>query len=164
MKKPLGKDVIIAENISKSYDRPIFKDFTINITKGEKIAIIGTNGVGKTTLLKTLMKQIEPDAGKVSMGDSVTSSVFPQDHREGILEDSDTLVEWLYRYADPGTEMEEIRAILGRMLFSGDMAKKIHECSFRRGKVQADHRKNDYLRRQSFSSRRTHESLGFGND
>lgn len=76
MKKPLGKDVIIAENISKSYDRPIFKDFTINITKGEKIAIIGTNGVGKTTLLKTLMKQIEPDAGKVAMGDSVTSSVF----------------------------------------------------------------------------------------
>ncbi|MDI7202863.1 ABC-F family ATPase [Leptospira santarosai] len=124
MKKPLGKDVIIAENISKSYDRPIFKDFTINITKGEKIAIIGTNGVGKTTLLKTLMKQIEPDAGKVAMGDSVTSSIFPQDHREGILEDSDTLVEWLYRYADPGTEMEEIRAILGRMLFSGDMAKK----------------------------------------
>ncbi|MDI7189383.1 ABC-F family ATPase [Leptospira santarosai] len=124
MKKPLGKDVIIAENISKSYDRPIFKDFTINITKGEKIAIIGTNGVGKTTLLKTLMKQIEPDAGKVAMGDSVTSSIFPQDHREGISEDSDTLVEWLYRYADPGTEMEEIRAILGRMLFSGDMAKK----------------------------------------
>ncbi|WP_061243840.1 ABC-F family ATPase [Leptospira interrogans] len=124
MKKTLGKDVILAENISKSYDRPIFKDFTINITKGEKIAIIGTNGVGKTTLLKTLMKQIEPDNGKVAMGDSVTSSIFPQDHREGILEDADTLVDWLYRYADPGTEMEEIRAILGRMLFSGDMAKK----------------------------------------
>lgn len=124
MKKTLGKDVILAENISKSYDRPIFKDFTINITKGEKIAIIGTNGVGKTTLLKTLMKQIEPDTGKVAMGDSVTSSIFSQDHREGILEDADTLVDWLYRYADPGTEMEEIRAILGRMLFSGDMAKK----------------------------------------
>lgn len=76
MKKTLGKDVILAENISKSYDRPIFKDFTINITKGEKIAIIGTNGVGKTTLLKTLMKQIEPDNGKVAMGDSVLLLFF----------------------------------------------------------------------------------------
>ncbi|GBF40087.1 ATP-binding cassette domain-containing protein [Leptospira johnsonii] len=125
MKRVLGKDVILADNISKAYeDRVIFKDFTINITKGEKIAIIGTNGVGKTTLLKTLMKQIDPDSGTVAFGDSVEASIFPQDHREGIGEDADSIIEWLYRYAPPGTEMEEIRAVLGRMLFSGDMAKK----------------------------------------
>ncbi|PJZ71393.1 ABC-F family ATPase [Leptospira perolatii] len=125
MKRPLGKDVILADSISKSYEeKSIFKDFTINITKGEKIAIIGTNGVGKTTLLKTLMKQIDPNSGAVVFGESVEASVFPQDHREGIGQDADTLVDWLYRHAPAGTEMEEIRAILGRMLFSGDMAKK----------------------------------------
>jgi ATPase subunit of ABC transporter with duplicated ATPase domains len=123
-KKPLGKDVIEAENISKSYDLPVIQNLTINIGKGEKVGIVGTNGVGKTTLLKLLMKKLEPDSGTVKWGDSVEASYFPQDHRDGIEKDADSLVEWLLRYSEPGTEVQEIRAILGRMLFSGDMATK----------------------------------------
>jgi ATPase subunit of ABC transporter with duplicated ATPase domains len=123
--KPLGKDVIDAKNISKSYgDLKVFEDVTLSIAKGEKVAIIGTNGVGKTTLLKCLMKNIEPDTGKVEWGMTVSASVFPQDHKEGIGEDKPSLVDWLYNFAPPDTDKTVIRGLLGRMLFSGDMALK----------------------------------------
>ncbi|ABZ95067.1 ABC-F family ATPase [Leptospira biflexa] len=124
-KRVLGKDVFEAINVSKSYDgKPVIKDFSISITKGEKVGIVGTNGVGKTTLLKMLLKKLEPDSGQVKWGDSVETSFFPQDHREAMEPDADTLVEWLLRNSPQGTEVQEIRAILGRMLFSGDMANK----------------------------------------
>ncbi len=125
--KPLGKDVIDAVDISKKYAVQIFKDVNISIGKGEKVAIIGTNGVGKTTLLKCLMKKLEPDSGKVEWGMSVYASYFPQDHREGIEKDKPTLIEWLYGYAPPGTDTTVIRGLLGRMLFSGEMAQKSTE-------------------------------------
>ena len=124
MAKPLGKDVITAVGISKKYENPIFTDISISISKGEKVGIIGTNGVGKTTLLKCLLKQLEPDSGKVEHGQSMTASYFPQDHKDGIGEDAATLIEWLYRYAPAGTDTTVIRSMLGRMLFSGDMAQK----------------------------------------
>ena len=125
MAKPLGKDVIIAKNISKSYGNlKVFENVTLSINKGEKVAIIGTNGVGKTTLIKTLMKSLEPEAGSVEWGMSVITSFFPQDHKEGILEDKPTLVDWLYQFAPPDTDKTVIRGLLGRMLFSGDMALK----------------------------------------
>ena len=125
MAKPLGKDVIIAKNISKSYGSlKVFENITLSINKGEKVAIIGTNGVGKTTLIKSLMKSLEPDAGSVEWGMSVIASFFPQDHKEGIMEDKPTLVDWLYQYAPPDTDKTVIRGLLGRMLFSGDMALK----------------------------------------
>ncbi len=122
--KPLGKDVIEAVGVSKKYDEPVLENVNLIIGKGEKVGIIGTNGVGKTTLLKILMKRLEPDSGFVKWGDSVSASYFPQDHREGIEKDADTLIEWLLRYAEPGTDVQEVRSVLGRMLFSGDMAKK----------------------------------------
>ncbi|MDX1957563.1 MAG: ATP-binding cassette domain-containing protein [Leptospiraceae bacterium] len=123
--KPLGKDVINAVGISKSYgSKTIFKDFSINIGKGEKVAIIGTNGVGKTTLLKVLLKQIEPDTGTVEWGMTVEPSYFPQDHKEALQEDKPSLIDWLYQFAPPDTDTTVLRGLLGRMLFSGDMALK----------------------------------------
>lgn len=124
VKRPPGKEIINAQGISKTYDHVIFKDIDIAITKGERIGIIGTNGVGKTTLLKCLMKELEPDTGSVKWGESVTASYFPQDQREAIGEDKNSLIDWLYSKAPPGTDLTVIRSVLGRMLFSGDMAQK----------------------------------------
>ncbi len=120
----LGKDVIKAEQISKTYDQKIFENLDITIGRDERVGIIGTNGVGKTTLLKVLMKNIEPDSGSVTHGETVSTSIFPQDHREGIGEDADSLVDWLYRGLEGDVDQTVIRSILGRMLFSGDMALK----------------------------------------
>lgn len=123
--KPLGKDVINAVGISKSYGKTkVFENVNITIAKGEKVAIIGTNGAGKTTLVKCLMKQMEPDTGKVEWGTSVFASYFPQDHKEGIGDDKNTLIDWLYQFAPPDTDTTVLRGLLGRMLFSGDMALK----------------------------------------
>jgi len=123
-KRVLGKDVFEAKAISKSYEeKTIINDFSISISKGEKVGIVGTNGVGKTTLLKLLLKQLDPDIGEVKWGDSVEASYFPQDQRDAIEPHSDTLVEWLLKNSS-GYELQDIRAILGRMLFSQDMANK----------------------------------------
>ncbi|MDH5656055.1 MAG: ATP-binding cassette domain-containing protein, partial [Spirochaetia bacterium] len=107
-----------------TYDRMLFSNLNLNIGKGEKIAIIGTNGIGKTTLLKCLLKIIEPDSGNIKWGESVTASYFAQDHRENIDKDADSLTDWLYRDAPKDTDTTVIRSVLGRMLFSGDMALK----------------------------------------
>ncbi len=124
-RKPLGKDVIEAAKIKKVYDRVIFEDLDLIIGKGEKVAIIGTNGVGKTTLLKTLLKKTEPDSGTVTWGETVSASYFPQDHREAITEDADQLTDWLYRNSEnPEIDTTAVRGILGRMLFRGDQALK----------------------------------------
>ena len=74
--------------------------------------------------IKTLMKNLEPSMGSVEWGMSVIASFFPQDHKEGINEDKPTLVDWLYQFAPPDTDKTVIRGLLGRMLFSGDMALK----------------------------------------
>lgn len=125
LKKSLGKDVIEAKNISRTYDRTIFKDVSLSIVKGDKVGIIGTNGIGKSTLLKTLMQIEAPQSGEVKWGESVEASYFPQDHRDGIKQDAETLIQWLLQNASaPTTDVQEVRGVLGKMLFSGDMATK----------------------------------------
>src|SRR6056297_27 len=74
-----GKRVIEARGISKVYDgKPILRDFSIRILRGERLAFVGPNGVGKTTLLKMLMKEVEPDTGTVEHGTNLMPAVFDQ--------------------------------------------------------------------------------------
>jgi ATPase subunit of ABC transporter with duplicated ATPase domains len=119
----LGKRVIEAVAISKSYDEPLFDDFSCIIENDEKIAIIGTNGVGKTTLLKTLINKLEPDAGKVSVGETVQVSYFPQDSSE-LLTGDYSAIDWLARFCDDGITETELRSAMGKMLFSGNDVNK----------------------------------------
>ena len=119
-KRRLGDKVIEVAGISKSYDRCLFKDFSCTIGPQEKVAIIGKNGIGKTTLLKILCGQLAPDRGTVTFGGTVQMSVFPQDPSE-ILEPEVPALEWLARFAEEQEKNEtELRSFMGRMLFSRD--------------------------------------------
>ncbi|MBU8901296.1 MAG: ATP-binding cassette domain-containing protein [Victivallales bacterium] len=121
-KARLGEKVIKVKNVSKKYDdTTLFEDFSCEIGSKEKIAIVGKNGVGKTTLLKILAKQLNPDNGSVIHGETVDVSIFPQEPGE-MLNMKQTAIEWLGSFNDPSEYMSEteLRSFMGKMLFSGD--------------------------------------------
>ena len=90
----------------------------------EKLALVGPNGIGKTTLCKILAGQLEPDRGKVTLGHQVKVGYMPQQHEEGVSkEDKKTAFEWLYQWDEKAT-VQEIRGLLGRMLFPSEDADK----------------------------------------
>ncbi|MBI9020556.1 MAG: ATP-binding cassette domain-containing protein [Verrucomicrobia bacterium] len=124
-KKRLGNLVIEAEEISKSYDETLFSDFSCTIGPQERVAIIGKNGVGKTTLLNILCKRLESDTGQVKFGETVDIGMFPQDASH-LLDPEYTALDWLTRFADSETPEVELRSFMGRMLFRGeDCFKKV---------------------------------------
>ena len=136
--KPSGRHPLEIDRLTKSYDGAagqlqVFNDFIANVHRGEKIALIGRNGVGKTTLLKSLIanatgfiddpyRTFSINSGEVAWGHEVTVGYFAQDHRETIP-DGVTVIEWLHSF-EPGAAQEELRGLLGQMLFSGDDALK----------------------------------------
>jgi ATPase subunit of ABC transporter with duplicated ATPase domains len=140
MKRPSGKHILELEGISKSYgDNPVIRNFTVSVTRGEKIALMGRNGAGKTTLVNALLANspTTPEAelrktsgydgpyledGKVVWGHEAAIGYFPQDHRS-LIEKGMTVFEWLYQW-DPSVSNEEIRGLLGQMLFARDEAGK----------------------------------------
>ncbi|MBU0631377.1 ATP-binding cassette domain-containing protein [bacterium] len=122
-KRQMGDEALFVDNISQSYgDLQVLKDMTLRIEPGEKIALIGGNGVGKTTLCKIIMEEIKPTKGHVQWGATIEQSYFPQDTTDQI-KGTGTLYEWLRGY-DPKRDISEIRNCLGRMLFSGEQQEK----------------------------------------
>ena len=96
----------------------VIQPFTALVTRGEKIAVIGKNGVGKTTLVKLLVGDLEPDGGAVKWGHQAVPGYLPQDHA-GLIRPGTTAFGWLRELEDKLTN-EEISGLLGRMLFSGE--------------------------------------------
>ena len=97
-----GKIVADLQNVSKTYDRPIVKDFTATILRGDKVGLLGPNGAGKTTLLKLILGTIAPDSGTAMMGTRIEVAYFDQ-MREGL-----NLNASLEDYISPGSEWIEI--------------------------------------------------------
>ncbi len=118
-KNRLGDKVIEAKEISKSYDEVIFSNFSCTIGPEERVAIIGKNGIGKTTLLNTLCNRLESDGGAIKFGGTVELGMFPQDASD-ILDAESTALDWLNRFAEIGTSEAELRSFMGRMIFRGD--------------------------------------------
>lgn len=119
---PSGGDVIMAENLEKSFGRgserrELFHGVNLDIKRGERICILGPNGVGKTTLLRVLLGELTPDAGYLKIGHNVAFGYY--DQGQLLLSDANTVLEELkesYRlYTDT-----EMRSILGRFLFKGE--------------------------------------------
>jgi ATP-binding cassette subfamily F protein uup len=94
-----GKQVVVAENITKHFgDRPIVKNFSIKVGRGERIAFVGPNGAGKTTLLNMLIGEEQPDSGDIKLGTNLVKAVF--DQNRAALNPEDTL--WASLTEDPG--------------------------------------------------------------
>ncbi|MGC2618150.1 MAG: ATP-binding cassette domain-containing protein [Acidobacteriaceae bacterium] len=125
--RPSGKYVVDIEGLRKTYgDLSVIDGFTANIMRGEKIGLMGRNGQGKTTMIKSLLanqrdfaeKDFTVDAGNVKWGHEVQIGYFPQDNT-GVIEPGSNIVDWLRQF-DPKATTEDIRGILGQMLFRGD--------------------------------------------
>ncbi len=127
--RDIGNEVLEVANLSKSYDgEKVFEDVTFQINPDDKVAIIGTNGVGKTTLIKILMGELEPESGTYKWGATITSSYFPQNTTD-IVVGEEELPQWIQGF-DQKWHIDDIRKTLGRMLFSGEEQKKlVDSCS-----------------------------------
>jgi len=123
--KQPGKIVLKIESVSKSYDGiPVIKNFSMEIHRGDKIGIIGNNGRGKTTLIKMLAQALTPDNGKAELGHQAIISYFPQNHSDVVDKKiSSTAFEWL-KERRPAIYDQDIRSVMGKMLFAGDDAFK----------------------------------------
>ena len=123
--RPSGKNVLKVENISKSYeDKKILNNISFEVHRGEKIVIIGANGIGKSTLLKITLDKVKADIGNFEWGYEPQISYFAQDHHE-LLNESMSVIEWLTAQAQTESTAS-IRTVLGQVLFSqDDVAKNI---------------------------------------
>ena len=122
-----GNDVLTVEHLSKSYDQVLFQDLNFQIYRGERVAIIGDNGTGKTTLLKIINELTDADTGKITLGSKVHIGYYDQEHQ--VLHPEKTLFEELSD-AYPNLTNTEIRNILAAFLFTGDdVFKRIKDLS-----------------------------------
>ncbi|WP_437973444.1 ATP-binding cassette domain-containing protein [Sorangium sp. So ce295] len=123
IEKPSGRDVLRVEGLSKGFgDKRVIQKLDFNLNRGDKLAVIGPSGIGKSTLLKLLVGEYTPDAGAVTWGHDTNVGYFAQDHHEAI-EAGFTAYDWLYRF-DPSAPKEHVRSVLGKLLFSGEAGLK----------------------------------------
>jgi ATPase subunit of ABC transporter with duplicated ATPase domains len=119
-----GRDVLEVEHLSKAYGaKKVLIDVSLTIRRGERVAIIGPNGLGKSTLLKIATGNLEPDAGNVKWGHETRIGYFAQDHHEALVNPDETPLDVVWN-AVPKAETAYVRGELGRVLFSGDDVQK----------------------------------------
>jgi ATPase subunit of ABC transporter with duplicated ATPase domains len=119
--KKLHRQAVVVEQISKAFDKTLFKNLSLQVEAGERIAIIGPNGAGKTTLLRCLYGDLAPDSGTVKWAEQAEIGYFAQDHAEDFASE-DNLFDWMKQWTKGDEQL--VRGALGRMLFSNDDVKK----------------------------------------
>jgi ATPase subunit of ABC transporter with duplicated ATPase domains len=124
-KRPSGKIVIKIEGLKKAYqDKTLFHGLDLEIHRGEKVAILGKNGIGKSTFIKMLLDIVPKDVGSIAFGHEVHPCYFSQDHHDQ-LSTSMTVLDWLRDSVSEANDMQ-VRNALGQMLFvKDDVAKNI---------------------------------------
>ncbi|MBS9432856.1 ABC-F family ATPase [Photorhabdus hainanensis] len=122
--KKLFRNALELEGLTKGYDNgPLFKNLNLLLEVGEKIAVIGANGIGKTTFLKTLVGETEPNSGTVKWSENSSIGYYAQDHASDF--DCDlTVFDWMSQWKREGDDEQAVRSVLGRLLFSQDDIKK----------------------------------------
>ena len=118
--RKLHRLALEVENVSKGYGaEPLFKNLNLMIPVGERVAVIGPNGIGKSTLLRTLVGELTPDTGDVKWSENSEVGYFAQDHAEDFAENL-TLIDWMSQWRKESDDDQAIRGTLGRLLFSAD--------------------------------------------
>jgi ATPase subunit of ABC transporter with duplicated ATPase domains len=123
IKRPSGKAVVNIKHLSKRFgEKQVLKNISFSIKRGDKVVLIGHNGIGKSTLLKTVLDLIPRDEGTVEWGHETHVAYFAQDHHE-LLKENVSAYDWLCHHGEKETT-SRIRAVLGQVLFSQDEAHK----------------------------------------
>ncbi|MEE8856750.1 MAG: ABC-F family ATP-binding cassette domain-containing protein [Lactobacillus sp.] len=126
--RPSGKEVLILKDLTIGYpDKVMLRDIDFQINKGDRVAVIGPNGIGKSTLLKTVVKQLEPKGGSIKYGASLDIGYYDQELQG--LDYSKTVIDTIW---DKHRDMDEkdIRSILASFLFTAkDIDKKVSQLS-----------------------------------
>jgi ATPase subunit of ABC transporter with duplicated ATPase domains len=124
--KKLYRSAFTVENLSFQYpdgDKKIFDNVSFNLEAGERLAIIGANGVGKSTLMRLLAGELKPDKGEIKWVENAQPGYMPQDPQAEFAEPLD-LFSWMSQWTGKADDDLIVRATLGRLLFSGDETKK----------------------------------------
>jgi ATPase subunit of ABC transporter with duplicated ATPase domains len=118
--RPCGNVILEVDGLCKTIDGiEVLKNLTFSVTKGEKIAFVGTYGLAKTTLFQILAGEMEADAGSFRWGQTITTSYFPKEN-SAFFSTNLNLLEWFSEFIPPSESESYSRGFLGRMLFSGD--------------------------------------------
>jgi ATPase subunit of ABC transporter with duplicated ATPase domains len=113
------------EGLAKAYDETLFENLDLKIEVGERIAIIGPNGIGKSTLMKCLVGDTDIAAGTMKWSENSAIAYYAQDHAAEFESDMN-LMEWMSQWGKEGDDEQVIRGTLGRLLFSNnDISKKV---------------------------------------
>jgi ATPase subunit of ABC transporter with duplicated ATPase domains len=115
--KKLHRLALEVKGLGKRYDQQLFSGLDLTIEVGERIAIIGPNGIGKSTLLKCLVGEAEPSAGTVKWSENAQIGYYAQDHARDFV-GGQSLFEWMQQWGTPSDDEQVIRGILGRLLFA----------------------------------------------
>jgi len=123
-RRPSGKQVLEVEGLSKAFDdNQVLEDVSFTVNRGDKLAIMGPNGIGKSTLLKIAMGKLAADEGKVDWGYETHPGYFAQNHHESFENGNQTVEGWLWD-ACPGESIGFVRGRLARVLFRKDEVDK----------------------------------------
>ena len=121
--RPSGREALTMAPVGKRFgDLRVLEDVGLELMRGDKLAVVGANGIGKTTLLRMIVAELEPDGGRIELGYEVHPGYFSQDHN-ALANARGNVYDWLYS-ASPVKEIGTIRGTLGKVLFSGDDASK----------------------------------------
>jgi ATPase subunit of ABC transporter with duplicated ATPase domains len=115
--KKLHRQALEITGLAKSFDAPLFSNLDLMLEVGERVAVIGPNGIGKTTLLKCLVGDLETDNGDIKWSENANIGYYAQDHAAE-FETNKNLMDWMYQWGQEGDDEQVMRSTLGRLLFS----------------------------------------------